>query len=302
MKRSIVILSLILCVWAVSPIAAQDTVAGESSDHTITIGEESREYIVHTPANYDDSTPVPLVIMLHGGGGGSAEFNAFSGMNRVADSAGFLAVYPESSNGVWNFLSREGRADDLAFMDALLEQVQTDYAVNPAQIYAVGYSNGGLMALRMRCSMSDQQAGVGVMNATMTYALAEFCLDAPPLPTILALGMSDPAFPWEGYAAAGEDDSLISTFSSSQTIGFFSTLNHCVTQPPSIEEITADGSETRILQQRFELCDRSAYFHMLGLVNFGNNYPSQPTMLIDDQTVSVQGAIWAFLSQHVRTE
>ena len=302
-KRSIFFLSLIFCLWAVSPLAAQDdTVAGESNDHTVMVGDESREYIVHTPANYDPTTPVPLVIMLHGGAGGSAEFNAFSGMNAVADSAGFLAVYPNSSNGIWNFLSRDGRADDLAFMDALLEQVQSDYAVDSAQIYAVGYSNGGLMALRMRCSMGDQLAGVGVMNATMTYALAEFCLDAPPLPTILVLGMSDPAFPWEGYAAAGEDDSLISTFSSSQTVGFFSTLNHCVTQPPSIEEITADGSDTRVLQQRFELCDRSAYFHMLGLVDFGNYYPSRPLIQIGDQSLTVQGAIWAFLSRHSRAQ
>lgn len=298
MKRHILILSLVVCLWMVFPVSAQETNAGDSGDYSLAVNDEVREYVVHVPAGYDASTPVPMVIMLHGGGGSSAEFNALSGMNAVADSAGFLTVYPNSSTGVWNFLSREGRSNDLAFMNALIDQMETDFAVDASHIYAVGYSNGGLMALRMRCSMTDRLAGVGVMGATMTYALAEFCLDSAPMPTILVQGMSDPAFPWEGYAAASEDDSLISTFSSSQTVGFFSTLNHCVTQPPSIEEITADGSPTRVLSQRFELCDRSAYFHMLGLVDFDNSYPSRPTMLIDDETLTVQGAIWAFLSAH----
>jgi polyhydroxybutyrate depolymerase len=36
---------------------------------TLKVGELERRYLVHVPPQYDGKTPMPVVVMLHGGGG-----------------------------------------------------------------------------------------------------------------------------------------------------------------------------------------------------------------------------------------
>ena len=38
-------------------------------NQTITVGPDVRQYILHVPSGYDGSQALPLVFILHGGGG-----------------------------------------------------------------------------------------------------------------------------------------------------------------------------------------------------------------------------------------
>ena len=55
-----------------------------------------RRYTVHVPPGYDGQQTVPVVIMLHGGGGTGRAAATETGWGAKADQAGFLAVFPEA--------------------------------------------------------------------------------------------------------------------------------------------------------------------------------------------------------------
>jgi len=60
-------------------------------------GKFKREYFLHVPSGYR-----PVVFVFHGGGGHAEQITEFSGFNKLSETYGFLAVYPESINKHWN--------------------------------------------------------------------------------------------------------------------------------------------------------------------------------------------------------
>ncbi len=68
-------------------------------DYTFTVVVDSSErfYIAHVPPGYDGRAPVPVGMMLHGGGGTAKGMMAYTGWSRKADEKTFIAVYPEAT-------------------------------------------------------------------------------------------------------------------------------------------------------------------------------------------------------------
>src|SRR5262249_45266533 len=67
-------------------------VAKASAEKTIEVDGRARHYLVHEPANAQG--PMPLVIVLHGGGGSAQQAERGSDFDEVADRNGFVVVYP----------------------------------------------------------------------------------------------------------------------------------------------------------------------------------------------------------------
>jgi len=119
-------------------------------DHTRTLmmGEQKRTYLVHVPKKYDPKTPTPVVLALHGAAMDGSMMVWFSGLNKKSDEAGFVVVY-SSGTGVgpfrtWNaggFKGKmaEGKADDVAFIGKLLDDLATVAKVDEKRVYAQWY-------------------------------------------------------------------------------------------------------------------------------------------------------------------
>ena len=63
---------------------------------TVRVDKLERHYTVHVPPGYDGKTSMPIVIMLHGGGGTGKAAATETGWGAKADEAGFLAVFPDA--------------------------------------------------------------------------------------------------------------------------------------------------------------------------------------------------------------
>jgi polyhydroxybutyrate depolymerase len=48
---------------------------------SLVVGSLTREYVVHVPPQYDGRTPLPVVIMFHGGGGNDTQVLSATGWN-----------------------------------------------------------------------------------------------------------------------------------------------------------------------------------------------------------------------------
>jgi len=77
-------------------LAATSTVA--ASSRTLTVGAVKRTYLLHVPSPRPPGT-LPLVIILHGGGGhGKGMVRLTRGeLDALADREGFLVAYPDGS-------------------------------------------------------------------------------------------------------------------------------------------------------------------------------------------------------------
>ena len=185
--------------------------AGTTVDGTLEVDGRSRTYHVHYPTTAPDG-PAPLVIGLHGGLGSGRQFETNTGFDAVADANGFVVVYPDGIGGVmgnqdlrtWNAgnccgPAQQQNVDDVAFISALIDHLSSTMSIDEDRVYAVGHSNGGIMAYRLACELSDKIAAIGVYAASLGV---EPCQPTQPVSVMHVHGTADQNIPIGGGQGA----------------------------------------------------------------------------------------------------
>ncbi len=133
-----------------------------------------RRYRVRLPSGYKSSLKVPLVIVLHGGGGRGDNFDELmtaGTLSAAADSRKVLLVYPEGVRKQWNdgrpeILKGNRIYDDVGFISAVIDEVAQDYSIDLDRVYATGISNDGTDVEIQ--SVGNCREGVGVTLVKVT--------------------------------------------------------------------------------------------------------------------------------------
>lgn len=206
-------------VGAAMPVESQSggcgltaPVATGVSEHTLESGGIERFYIVYVPMNYDRSSPVPLVLTMHGLGGRASQQQDYSGWDTVAEREGFISVHPQGTGlpRRWHAYQHDmplmplGKVDDVQFFHDLIDTLKAAYCIDSARVYVNGLSNGGGMSYRLACdsAFSEQIAAVGIVAGAVGTGEDVSCwLLSPvlrPVPLIAFHGTDDPIVPYEG--------------------------------------------------------------------------------------------------------
>src|SRR5690348_16081523 len=85
-------------------LAQAETLGPGDHSRTLMVGGLKRSYLVHVPKGCDPKKPAPVVLALHGAAMNGSMMVWFSGLNKKADKAGFIVVYP-SGTGTGPFLT-----------------------------------------------------------------------------------------------------------------------------------------------------------------------------------------------------
>lgn len=289
----------LLGLWGVQKIWSQGLA-------TLEVDGRERTYLVHTPDNYNNSTPVPLVLVLHGGGGHAENAQRMSEMNTVADREGFIAVYPNGTGRLnyrlltWNAAdnccgyAHEHEVDDVEFIRALIEQLQADYAIDPNRIYVTGLSNGGMMSYKLACELSDVIAAIAPVAGAMNLA---DCAPTSPVSVIIFHGTSDRQVLYEGGATLEGIDRGRVDQPVSSAVDFWTSHNGCAAEPTHTEE----GS---ILSDVYTNCATDAEVTLVTIEGGGHMWPGgkpgRHSADTPNQAINASEVMWEFFEAHPR--
>ena len=214
----------------------------------------TRRYLVHVPQSFDPAARSAVVLGLHGGGGHAAHFakDENYGVISASERYGFIAVMPNgySKNGrglfaTWNAGAccgdaRDENVDDVGFLSAVIARIKRQAPVDDARVYAMGMSNGGLMAYRLACEIPDEVRGIMAVAGT-DNTLA--CNPSRPTPVLHVHAINDTHVLYHGGAGkdAFRDASKVTQFASvPATIEKWVGLNRAEASP--LRVLTVDGA------------------------------------------------------------
>ncbi len=279
--------------------------------HTLEFGGRTRSYIVHRPGN---APPIaPLVVVLHGGGGAANTMANFTGMSRIADREGFIAVYPDGVGNSWN----DGRGDpavaaerleidDVGFLSTLVDEMVNSYGADPNRIFVTGISNGGFMSERVACELSGKIAAIASIAATMGTKLVETCKPTRPVPVMLFNGDADPLVPYEGgFIQALGQTRVGEIISVAATVAFWTQNNGCSAPRTTGRLPDLDpNDQVQIRQETYAGCKDDADVVAFTMEGGGHVWPGGiqylPVAAIGHTTKDIDASelMWAYFKQH----
>jgi polyhydroxybutyrate depolymerase len=210
-----------------------------------------RGYRMYVPASLAGSVSPepPLLVALHGGGGSGEQFERTSGFDGLAESNGFVVVYPDGvGSGVnanlrtWNAGSccggaAEQQVDDVGFVLQVLARVATTRAFDRRRVFAIGHSNGAMLAYRLACEASDTFAAVGVQAGSLAVPA---CPATAAVSLLHLHGSDDENVPIGGGSGIGRSSGV--TFRpAGDSVAVVASAGGCAPEPAA--PVTDSGNE-----------------------------------------------------------
>lgn len=270
-------------------------------NRTLFFDGQNRSFIVYVPPSYDGSTQVPLVFNFHGGGGTSSSFIFTNDMRPIADTANFIAVYPQAAvdptDGSNSWLHKTPTThNDVNFIEAIIDTLSNDYNIDNDRVYACGYSEGGIFSYELGCRLNNRIAGFASVSGSMlvdafrvSYYNLGNCSPIHPTAVLLIPGTSDfsPHSSYSGLQPYYMSVNEITTYWANHNN---TDINPTVTSVPNTN--TSDGStvERRI----WENGDNCVAIQELKVINGGHDWPGS----YGNMDINASEEIWKFLSNY----
>lgn len=183
---------------------ARETIEhGRRLERTLRVDGVPRQVILDVPDTVRARTPAPLLLDFHGFGHSGAGMWEASGFRALAARDGFITAYPDGLpvrlpiRGItneapgWRIDTLAGNRD-VAFVRALLDDLEARYCVDRARIYATGFSNGAFFSQLLACAMAERIAAVASVGGG---TLPVDCRPARPVPILIQHGSADALIP-----------------------------------------------------------------------------------------------------------
>lgn len=285
---------------------------GSVTEHTLVTADGLRRtYRLFVPEGL--ASRAPLLVALHGGLGSGKQFEVSSDFNGLATANDFIVAYPD---GVARFPDGSGDArtwnagkccgpavarkvDDVAFLRAVVDDVEANQRIDRSRVYAAGHSNGGMMALRLGCEASDVFVAVGIQSASLE---TRACSPRRTVSLIQIHGIADTNIPIAGGKGSGIAGVAFSP--PRQAARTFARVDACRTKPDRLR----DKSNPDLLLSRWRPCSPGTGVQFLAVEGAGHAWMGQPSSSpwADDNIgapymrLDSSRAIWAFLAAHPR--
>jgi polyhydroxybutyrate depolymerase len=257
-------------------------------NQTIDGNSVPRLVYIKTPQNLNSSLSYPIVFFFHGAEGSGQDFLQNNNIIELINSEEFIGVFPNghsnngSNGGFWNLGSEPTNADDVEFVDLIIDQLVTSPLIDTSKAYAIGFSNGSGMVNLLGKSTSHfnaiaplfSQQIISTGDLTPTKAMSVFQVN----------GEVDGIIPLNGGVSS------VGTFMSAQNSAL-NWANHFNCNSTATQEDLNWGN-TVLNSFTFSNCDDNHEIKYLIALNTGHGFT-------DEQTESVAyNQIWEFFKQY----
>jgi polyhydroxybutyrate depolymerase len=167
-------------------------------------GMKPRSFFLNVPASYKPGSPTPLLLAFHSR---TSTGKAILESSQILSWAASMNIIVVAVNGAvlddyssWNAGScctnaTTYKENDVLLTSTIIDYLKTQTTIDASRVWAMGHSNGGMMAYRLACDLSEQITAVAVVTGAL---VDETCNPTKPVSTLHIHGNLDPTIPFHG--------------------------------------------------------------------------------------------------------
>jgi polyhydroxybutyrate depolymerase len=237
------------------------------SRESVQVGDRTRTMTV-VRHQHPGSGTVPVVLVFHGSMQTAKVIRSFTAntFDQIGAPSGAIVAYLDGYKRHWNdarivntSAARTDHVDDVAFTAAAIDLVVRRFNGDSSQVYAIGFSNGGQLVMRLIHEIPSALAGAAILCATQSVP-ENFAPDRPktqPLPVMFVHGTQDPITPYSGGMA--KMVRLLPRglgLSAQETAAYYAHRNGITTAPVVTPLTSAEQGPTRVDRTDYRQPDR----------------------------------------------
>ena len=259
---------------------------------TLTHKALERYYIIYVPESGVSEASMPVLFALHGYGSTAEIHKNYTNYQPLAETSKFIVIYPQgsyfqgtfTSGNHWNVGSwtAGSTADDVDFINEVIDLVSKKESINQNRIYSSGMSNGGFMSYHLACNLSSRIAAIASVTGSMSKETLENCSPSHPTPILQIHGALDVTVPFNG-------DSTINMESIDNVFNYWTTYNSC---DPIPSLIVTDYVDFSVDYQKYNNCLNSVKVELYKISSMGHTWPGK-----NNFGISATEEVWNFVSQ-----
>lgn len=307
LRASIIVAIAGLALACGGPVAnddGEDIASDEEALATYAVfsppGYPDRPVYLHWPAGLAFRAPAPLLLVFHGGGHDAEKMvkitcpggrtTSTGCLHRVAERAGFVTAFLSGTQGgagrtvrTWNAgggrngfscisnYACDTNVDDLDYVDAVLDAIESTLNVDRDRFYATGVSNGGALAHRLACQMSDRIAAIAAVAAGNQFSTTARCSPRNVISILDVHGTGDELWPFDGGTMPMNPGNGIGMYESSED---WARRNGCASTRSITELPDRDARDgTVAYRERWDRC-RDGDVELVVIEGGGHTWPS----------------------------
>lgn len=206
----------------------------------ITSAGMKREFLLSVPKGAHQRERLPLILAFHGYKEGARQLRQHSQLEKADAVVAFL----DGVDNAWApapYATSTGE-QDLAFVDDVVAQLEGEFSIDTARVFAAGFSNGGGFAAFVGCQRPQEFTGVATVSGAFYQRVSEGCSQIP-MKHIDFHGTADPVISYDG----GERHETVYD-STHAMLEEAAVRNHCARE----EEVRLSDS---VVEARWDDCD-----------------------------------------------
>lgn len=286
----------------------QTNTALTAGDYTFSLQHQNqtRQYLVHIPKQFQPTQAMPMVLSLHGGGGNMhyQATEAYYHLISKSDQAGFIAVFPNGYSrlrsgkfATWNAgiccgKARDEQVDDVGFIQKVVADIKSKANVDPKRVYANGMSNGGMMAYRLACELTDTFAAIAAVAGTDG---SQHCTPSKPIAILHIHALDDERVLFHGGSGV-KSQTHANFVSVPDTIHKWVQLNACNPSPQRVLQVSGAYCDV------YSACQNNTQVKLCVTDTGGHAWPggSKVRGAAGSTAINANDMIWAFYQAHTR--
>jgi len=267
-----------------TPAAAESQTLAE-----LMVNGVRRQYRLSVP-RADAGVALPVLMAFHGGSGRDYPFPQQREFEELVETEGVIAVYPLAelvppNEGEWQLNTSESSTQDIAFVEALIDDLSARYCVDSNRIYATGYSLGSMFTYELACHLNARFAAIASFAGTMPVT-PNSCTLVENVSIMHIHGQDDPIISYDNEWEWKAWDSVGTMRDIPSLVRFWSEQYGCQN-----ERETQSDSALHIVH---DACDEGVRVEHYRLTGVGHEWPDTI------RGVSTHEVIWNFVSEFTK--